>query len=833
MTATSPMPIPPPHAAPTSGGRLVSVDGRTLPLTKTTLSVRAAAGLARVVLEQRFENPYDEPLSVRYKVPLPQDGAVSGFAFQLGDRRIVGEVDAKRRARERYEQAIVSGKSAAILDQDRSSLFSQDVGNIPPGESIVAEITIDQPLAWLPEGRWCWRFPTVVAPRYQGAPGRVADSAAQTVEVSDHELAARAALSLRIAEPMPDSGAPASQTHALAVTSRGPDTLVSLRSRAGAPLDRDIAVSWPAAREAIATRLEIARPPAGHPGADDAYALLTVVPPSVAAPRVARDLILLLDTSGSMGGAPLDQARRVASALIDGLDERDSLEMIEFSTQPRRFTPAAQSATDAHKQAAIAWLSSLVARGGTEMHSGILAALEPLRAEAQRQVVLFTDGLIGFEDEIVGTIVNRLPRGCRVHCVGVGSSVNRSLTGPAARAGRGHEAIVSLGDDAERAAARLVAHTAAPTVVDLEVTGAALKEHAPRALPDLMGGKPATLSLRVDPAGGPVVLRGRTPNGTWEQTLMLPSCAHGEGPAAAITCFARERVEDLEAELAAMPTERETIDPSIERLGIDFQIATRMTSWIAVSSEATVDPLAPSRKATMPHELPHGTSVSSFGLRRPASPTMTFASRAMPMMAGAARMPAPAAPPAPGGYGGPPPAAGPPPPPAQASLGAPPEDAAEEEMEATAFEAGDLLEAPAERKRDQAPAPAKAKRRKRAPASRGGGGIGRRLLDGVRSVFGREARLLQGRVVVIGEDTLTIEISLDDALAWAPRKATLSLTDGSTIEVTLVADRTTREGDMTAGQTVRLTLAHAGLATSPQLVHLSLADGDVRIQLTP
>src|SRR5437867_7375746 len=125
---TAPMP-----GTPAPGGHLVAVDGRTLPLRGTALRAEAGGGLARVVLEQRFHNAYPDPLRVTYLLPLPVDGAVSGFAFRIGERRIVGEVDRLAAARERFEEGLLEGRTAALLEQDRASLFTQELGNIPPG----------------------------------------------------------------------------------------------------------------------------------------------------------------------------------------------------------------------------------------------------------------------------------------------------------------------------------------------------------------------------------------------------------------------------------------------------------------------------------------------------------------------------------------------------------------------------------------------------------------------------------------------------------------------------------------------------------------------------
>jgi Ca-activated chloride channel homolog len=148
------------------GCELVTKDGRTLPLVATHLRAECAGGLARYVLEQTFVNVHDETLHVTYKLPLPADGAVSGYAFQIGMRTVSGRVDPKETARARFEQAIAEGKTAALLEQERPDVFTQQIGNIPANETIIARITVDAPLAWLPEGEWEMRFPTVIGPRY-------------------------------------------------------------------------------------------------------------------------------------------------------------------------------------------------------------------------------------------------------------------------------------------------------------------------------------------------------------------------------------------------------------------------------------------------------------------------------------------------------------------------------------------------------------------------------------------------------------------------------------------------------------------------------------------
>jgi Ca-activated chloride channel family protein len=623
-----------------TGGRLVTADGRTLPLRGAALRADARAGVARVVLEQRFANPYAEPLVVTYLMPLPADGAVSGYAFTIGARRVVGEVDRRAAARERYEEAIASGRTAALVEQERSSLFTQEIGNIPPGVEVTAELIIDQKLGWLDEGAWEWRFPTVAMPRYQGGLGRVPDGPRVTIDVADAPLSPRVTLELNVRDVLVAGRRAESPSHAL---SHDRDGAIFLASDGGTRLDRDIVVRWPVAQARPGVALDVARPGADKPHYTQAYGLMALVPPAIQSritPPVARDLCLLIDTSGSMGGEPLDQARRVLQALIDTLGDADTLEMIEFSNRPRRWKKEPLRATAANRQAARQWLAALTAGGGTEMRDGLMEALAPLRAESQRQIVLVSDGAIGFEAEIVADILKRLPAGSRVHTVGVGSGVNRSLTQPAARAGRGVEVIIGLGEDPERAARRICARTAAPLVVDVQLSGSALVSCAPARLPDLFAGAPALVSLALRPEGGELVVRGRGAAGEWIERLPVAPVAAGQGNGAVTALYGREHVEDLEMRRCAAGENGADLDGRIERVGVEFQIATRLTSWVAVDSEQSVDPTRPSRRERVPQELPYGVSVEGLGLRGCAAP----AQAQMSMMPAGAIVAAPQAP---------------------------------------------------------------------------------------------------------------------------------------------------------------------------------------------
>lgn len=874
---------PMPH--PSSGARLASTAGQILPLRGCALRVDAAAGLARLVFEQTFANPHDVPLAVTYKLPLPADAAVSAFAFRLGDRRIVGTVDKKRAARERFEQAILDGKSAALLEEERSSLFTQEIGNIPPRAELVAEITLDLPLAWTGDGAWELRFPLTAAPRYLG--NQAAALGNVVVDVADAPTSPRASLSLAVRDALPAGRSPESPSHPLVCVPEGGGFRVELGSGNQVPLDRDVVVRWPVARLEPSAALDIARPPAAHPRAASAFALCTLVPPSPDAKLtpVARDLTLLVDTSGSMSGEPLEQAKRICLALVDGLHERDTLEMIEFSDSPRAFKKGALAATPALKKSAMAWLQRLQASGGTEMLSGVQAALKDLRTGAQRQVVLVTDGLVGFEQQIVGALLRGLPTSCRLHAVGVGSAVNRSLVAPIARAGRGVEIVVGLGEDPERAAARLFARTVAPAVVDVTVEGSAVVRKAPARLPDLFAGAPARVALELSPEGGEVVVRGRAAGGTWEQRIAVAPVAPAAGAEAVVKLFARESVEDLEMRIASGEGR---LDADIEGFGLDFQISTRLTSWLAVTTEATVDPRDPTRKQTVPNALPFGMSAEGLGLRgadggalhEEADEEVATSVRAVDRLVAAptsrARVMAPSPAMPRGAFtGAPPPAQYAPPPAAKPYPGAaaaegdvlddlsldrgeaaperdggrraaPERDAIEQQRQGMKRKAAVEREAAPARelaKEEKADAPAKS------PAK--GGFLGR-ITERVREFFTdgsepespepgeggaadapAEARSaeLTARIVLRRGTLLVVELVAPDGgldLDSTTLEAVVRTADGRDVTVTLDATRTTRAGRHEAGMVIRIALtidAEVTQAESVVEVRISARDG--------
>jgi Ca-activated chloride channel family protein len=592
-----------------NGARLVSPTDQALPLRHIDLTCEAFGGVARTKLHQRFSNEYRNPLELTYTFPLPADGAVSGYEIRAGDRVIRGRVEPREKARAKYDAARLEGRTAGLVEQERSSVFTQYLGNIPPATDVIVELTIDQPLHWMSDYGWEWRFPTVVAPRYLGGEGTVPDASRVTVDVVNGVTSPTASVTLTIAEDL--SIAPTSPTHAIVVTDR------SVALAADAALDRDIVIRWAVPRQSPGCTIRTTRPAAHEVAvADAAYGLLTIVPPTAHGERFARDLVLLLDVSGSMSGKPLNHLKAVVTSAIESLCDTDRIEMIAFSSRPVRFHEEPAPSTAAERRKACEWIQSLRADGGTELIPAIEEALRPLRDGVPRQVIVVTDGLIGFEMSAIRTIRDRLPKGSRLHAVGVGSASNRAFLRPAARAGRGLEVLIDLDEPATRGAERIVAATRAPVMIDVAIEGTALQGAAPR-LPDVLAGSPVVAPVRIRPEGGILVVRGLTPQGRYEERLDVASPVPGHGSEAIAALWAREAIEELELDLAS-GEDRRRIDRLIEQIGVEHAVLSRLTSWVAIAEQPSVDPRDPVRVERIPQALPYGMDATGLGFGPPA-----------------------------------------------------------------------------------------------------------------------------------------------------------------------------------------------------------------------
>lgn len=656
--------------APLVGG-LDALDGRGRPLgpcalKHTEVDVRISFPFARVTVAQTFHNPFDEKIEAVYALPLGADAAVDSLEMVVGERVIRGEVRERGAAREEYEAARRDGLVASLLDEERPNVFTQSVANVEPGAIVTVRIGTIETLA-TEGGVARFSFPMTVAPRYAPKPkpkenaeaGDGGEASAPGAAIPSALPATRAghAVSLRVRI---DSGGPGladvrSALHAVTVADEeiGPDGLprsLTLELARGETIpNRDFALSFRLVPDGIRESVFAhASPELGR------FVTLVLAPPDRATFESAmpRELVFVVDVSGSMAGAPIGAAKAIVSRALDALREDDTFNLVTFAGHTDVLFAAARPATSENRAAAAAFLAATGGGGGTEMMTAIRAALEPeavrrtvrrgprrvrVLGESEsdepahtvapvRVVAFLTDGLVE-NDLAILDAVRRHAATTRVFSFGIGASVNRFLIDGLARAGRGAAEIVLPGESADAKVETFLRRLATPVLTDVTVEFSGGIEAATDLVPDLFDSRPLVLHARAARSGrASVTVRGTTPLGPYEESIAfdVPDPAESDGPHAAIAAlWARDRVERLLwQDLAAAQRNvfPEPLRAEIVKLGETFRIATPFTSFVAVDRETPTSPVEP-RRTEVPLEAPAGGFGRSWGQRPPAGRT--------------------------------------------------------------------------------------------------------------------------------------------------------------------------------------------------------------------
>lgn len=642
-----PEPTPPTAARPTCG-ELTSATGERLPLKALSVETAIVGLTATSAVRQRFANTGETTIEATYVFPLPARAGVTDFAASLAGRRVVGMLKERGQARADYEQALATGQRAAIVEGDRSDVFSVRVGNLGPGEEATIEMRLTGPLAF-EDGEATFRFPLVVAPRYTtGTPlpgDRTGTGVAEDTDAvpdASRVVPPRLAdgderLDLRISLALDGGGFAVSGLRAslpTAVTESAGVTQLSVEP--GARADRDFVLRFRMDRSELSSSALLVPDTEGLDGDEGTWSV-TVVPP-VETSTLPRDVVVILDRSGSMGGWKMTAARRAAGRIVDMLDAADRFCVLAFDD--RIDTPAALpaglvEASDRNRFAAASWLGSLESRGGTEMAAPLRAAVEllaPTGGDRLASVVLVTDGQITGEDHLLATLGPLVGR-TRIYSVGVDRAVNAGFLDRLARLGAGRAELVESEDRLDDAMARLARTIGRPALTDIRVRvdGVETIDGAttPGGLTDAFAGVPCVISgrYRGRPANVTFHLEAGTPGGPF--AAAVPACT-APGAAAVRSIWARSVVRDLEDAYASARGDTE-LSARLVAHSIRFGVLSRFTAFVAVDPERT--DAGPLVEVAQPVEMPAGWATHA-----------SFAASA-PMMAGFALRSAAAAPP--------------------------------------------------------------------------------------------------------------------------------------------------------------------------------------------
>jgi Ca-activated chloride channel family protein len=642
-----------PGASPGAG--LLTSEQGNLPLVAMSVSVDITGLLAGMTIRQTFRNPHNCPIEATYIFPLPDRAAVTALAVTIGSRRIAGVLQERQAARGAYDDALAAGQRAALLEEDRPDVFTTRIGNLAPEEEATVELTLAGPVPCeLDEATL--RVPLVVAPRY--IPGRPLDgesagqgTAFDTDAVPDASRITppvllpgsvnpvRLALTVRL-DPagMPVSDL-RSSLHAVVVTGELPDP-VTVELRPGERLNRDFILRYRVATGTTTGATAQVFPDEGTDAADGSDGtengtyVVTVMAPATPGTAPARDVVLVLDRSGSMGGWKMVAARRAAARIVDSLTSADRFAVIAFDHQVERPTSLPSDAlvegSDRNRYQAVEWLGRLQARGGTEMASALRAAHAIIAGsptpERIRCCILVTDGQVGDEDQLVRLATDA---GVRMFTVGIDQAVNSGLLRRLAAVTGGRCDLVESEDRLDGVLADLQRRIGKPVLESMTVRFEGLAIDAgtmtPRRPADLFPGVPLVLSGRYrGQPGGRAVVSGH------DGTTFSCDVVEGSTPAAAAV-WARAHLRDLEDRYATLSAvsaqEQGALASEIVTVSLRHRVLCRFTAWVAVdrSGHRVEGPL---HGIVQPVELPGGWAAAA-GAPMTAMPMRACSSAAM------------------------------------------------------------------------------------------------------------------------------------------------------------------------------------------------------------
>lgn len=588
----------------------------------TAVRIEVSGIVARVEVTQRFHNDSDHWTEGLYAFPLPENAAVDRLRMRVGERIIVGEVREKQQAQQLFDRARRQGKRASVIHQQRPNLFRTAVANIAPGETIEVSIGYLQ-IVQQDSGRYSLRLPLAITPRYlpgvnetlHGAsPTRETLASAVSLAVPEDDSATLSDLHPALAPAEParqsvsidvdiDAGAPLDEVtspyHPISVRATDGGVHVRLRESQSVP-DRDFELSW--------TPVVMDEPTVAMFRESDAqgeHLLLMFMPPQSARPiSTPREVIFVIDTSGSMAGQSIEQAR---AALLEGLrtlQPDDRFTVIRFDSTHAALFEEPVPASPQHLAKASRYVRHLRAQGGTEMLPALLTALSmPASDEHLRQVIFITDAAVGNEDQLMLALHQRLD-GARLFTVGIGSAPNGHFLRQAALIGRGTFTYIGSTSEVESKMRELLHKLTHPVLTDIELTwpDGVQPVVAPSRIADLYAGEPIVVTARLQSALHGVLSISGHRDGVWTRQITLESAPPRTGVASLWARFRIGELMDTRADGATADEIRERVLP----LALQYQLVSNYTSLVAVDRTPARPEGEPLHSQRVPNTKPHG-----------------------------------------------------------------------------------------------------------------------------------------------------------------------------------------------------------------------------------
>ncbi|MEJ7668250.1 MAG: marine proteobacterial sortase target protein [Casimicrobiaceae bacterium] len=629
------------------------------PLLFTDVHMSVSGMIARVQVKQRFVNPTADWREGVYTFPLPENSAVDRLRMHIGERVIEGRIEERTDARRAYEHAKQQGRKTTLVEQERANLFTTNLANIAPAEEVVVAIEYQQTLSY-DAGSFSLRFPMAVTPRYvPGAPLESMSASLGTADSPPQMLDADritppyvhprdgwvnpVAITIDLNAGFPLSKL-ASAHHAAAIEERPGHRYRLTLTDNPIPANRDFELVWtpdvgsgPAAALFTETR------------GNKTYALLMALPPPVAdlaVGRAPREVTYIIDTSGSMAGVPIVQARGALLMALERLQPGDRFNVIEFNSTTTPLFAAPVPVDETTLQRARGFVSGLIARGGTEMLPALKAALtgdlESNRTSSlMRQVIFLTDGAVGNEDEIL-RLIHRKIGDRRLFTIGIGPAPNGFFMSRAAQFGRGTYTFIGDVREVKDKMSALFRKLETPVLTDISVVWPGGVDVSPDLVPDLYADEPVVVmaAFATGSGNGNVAISGRRGDTAWG--MLMPVTAGASEPGVGVL-WARAKIESL-LDAGRRGAPQEQTRAAVLDIALVHHLVSKYTSMVAVDVTASKPAHTAAMKSSLPHNVPEGLDYDAImdGLPHTAMPAPLLLVAGDAMMGGLPRTATPA-----------------------------------------------------------------------------------------------------------------------------------------------------------------------------------------------
>lgn len=665
-----------PYQAISSGSLYFKNDAGYFPaLTQNSdYQVNVRGLLARVNFTQTFKNSTDSFLEAVYVFPLIDDAAVDSMVMEIGERRIIGKIKAKQQALKLYNKAKQQGKKASLVTQQRPNLFTTKLANIAPGETIKISISYLQSVA-LKDETFSLRIPLTLTPRFIPAPHQIASQAKQQAKTKNRVITTKieshgwAIANARVNDA--DEITPL-QTRVNGVDKQIQTVTLAINLQTGLPvaqvvslnhpikqhsvnkqninqqstnktqhneslfitlgdekilLDQDFVLQWQLAQGNVPKAAFFTQPASEQAQDDYHYGLLMVMPPKASYVKaIDKEVVYIIDRSGSMGGVAIRQAKQALITALDLLSDQDSFNIIAFDDDNQSLFPQSKSASIGNIQQAKHWLSGIEAGGGTNMYPAIAHALrqsEPGESKTSyRQVIFITDGSVGNEAELF-TLIERNLANTRLHTIGIGSAPNGYFMSQAAKVGRGTYRYIGSINEVKQQMTHLFNQISKPVMKNIKVIWPTSSvEMFPQKLPDLYDTEPLLLSARwpkLTNQSQPQLIKisGELAATTWQEQMVITehdkpgnNADNAMLDSSISQWWARKKISHLTLlhRRSRSADEASDLKSSITRLALKHHLVTPYTSFIAIEQQVSRKADTPLTSKAIKNLMPKGST---------------------------------------------------------------------------------------------------------------------------------------------------------------------------------------------------------------------------------